>query len=100
MPEPDATAPLGVADAGRADRGRPPVDVRRLSERSDARGVTRLAIHIALIVSGAALVAMGRGTLWVLPAMLVLGWFLVALFAPVHESVHYTAFKTRRLNLV
>ena len=100
MPEPDATAPLGLADASRADRVLAPAELGRLSRRSDAQGLARIAIHLALIAGGAVLVAMTRGTAWVLPAMLLLGWFLVALFAPVHESVHYTAFKTRRLNLV
>lgn len=84
----------------RPDRVLAPADLRRLSERSDAQGLARIAIHVLLIAGGATLVALTRGTPWVVPAMLLQGWFLVALFAPVHESVHYTAFKSRRLNIV
>jgi fatty acid desaturase len=96
----DAAPTLEMPDASRADRVLAPSDLQRLSRRSDARGLARLAVHFGLIAAGAALVAIARGTAWVVPAMLPLGWFLVALFAPVHESVHYTAFKSRRLNLV
>jgi fatty acid desaturase len=100
MPQQDAAPTLVVRDKGRPDRLLAPADLQRLSQRSDAQGLTRFAIHLALIAGGAAFVAITRGTAWVLPAMLLLGWFLVALFAPVHESVHYTAFRTRRLNIV
>ena len=85
---------------GRPDRVLAPADLKRLSERSDVQGFARYTIHWLLIAAGAALVAWTRGTWWVLPAMFLQGWFLIALFAPVHESVHFTAFKSRRLNVV
>src|SRR5690606_26944063 len=44
------------------------------------------------------LVWAARGTGWLLPAMLLHGVILVFLFAPLHESVHWTAFRRRRLN--
>jgi fatty acid desaturase len=88
-----------AVDPGRPDRVLAPADLRRLSERSDAKGLARIAIHVLLIALGATLVAWTRGTWWVVPAMALQGWFLVALFAPVHECVHYTAFRTRWLNL-
>lgn len=95
------TAAEGAATRkARAERVIPVADLRRLNERSDAKGVARFAIHAALIAASAALIAATRDTWWVLPAMLLHGWFLVALFAPVHESVHFTAFKSRRLNIV
>lgn len=84
----------------RPDRVLAPADLRRLSERSDAKGLLRFGTHLVLIALGATLIARARDTVWVLPAMLLQGWFLVALFAPVHESVHYTAFASRRLNIV
>jgi fatty acid desaturase len=89
-----------AVETGRPDRVLAPADLRRLSERSDAQGLVRFAIHVGLIALGATAIAWTRGTWWVLPAMFVHGWFLVALFAPVHESVHYTAFKSRQLNVV
>lgn len=85
---------------GRPDRVLAPADLRRLSERSDVQGLARYATHWLLIAGGASLVAWTRDTWWVLPAMFLHGWFLIALFAPVHESVHYTAFKSRQLNVV
>lgn len=96
----DADADAG-ADRGAAhgDRVLTAADLGRLSARSDLQGLLRLAIHLGLIGSGAALVASSRGSGWLLPAMLLEGWFLVALFAPVHESVHYTAFRSRWLNI-
>ena len=39
-----------------------------------------------------------RGSFWLLPAMVAHGVLLVSLFAPLHESAHWTAFRTRRLN--
>jgi fatty acid desaturase len=44
------------------------------------------------------LVWSARSTSWLLPAMLLHGIILVFLFAPLHESVHWTAFRSRRLN--
>ena len=65
---------------------------------SDRAGLLRLGAHIALIAVTASLIAFARGT-WLLPIALVLhGIVLVFLFAPLHESVHRTAFRSRRLN--
>ncbi|MGE0719386.1 MAG: fatty acid desaturase [Alphaproteobacteria bacterium] len=77
-----------------------PDDLRALAVRSDLRGGLRLAVHAALIAAAAGLVAATRGHWTVLPAMLLLGWLLVALFAVVHECIHFTAFRTRRLNSI
>jgi len=75
-----------------------PAELRALSRRSDRLGLARLGLHLAVIAAGAALVWSARGSWWVVPAMLPLGWALVALFATVHECIHYTAFRTRRIN--
>ena len=75
-----------------------PGDVKALSRRSDLLGAAQLAVHVLLIAAAAWLVSLARGDWLVLPAMVLLGWFLVALFAPVHECVHYTAFRSRRAN--
>ena len=37
-------------------------------------------------------------TTWMLPAAWLYGTTLVFLFAPLHETVHYTAFRSRSLN--
>jgi fatty acid desaturase len=74
-------------------------DLRSLSVRSDRRGAARLAVHVALIVGAGWLVAIANA--WtLLPAMLLLGVALAALFAPIHETMHMTAFASRRANAV
>ena len=73
-----------------------------LGKRSDARGLLRLAGHLAAIAGtgvlyGAAvqlhasLATQGVGAL-------ALGFTLVTMFATMHESVHRSAFRTRWLN--
>ena len=74
-------------------------DLRALSVRSDVRGAVRLAAHVALLGAAGWLVAVA-GPVSVWPAMLLLGAVQVALFAVVHETVHVTAFRSRRANAV
>lgn len=76
----------------------PPAEVNALCAGSDARGLAQLAGHLGLIGCGVALVWLALGTWWVVPAMLAQGVAQVALFAPLHETVHRTAFRSRRLN--
>jgi len=74
-------------------------ELRALSVRSDWPGAIRLTIHVALLALAGWWVAVAEG--WVLwPAMLVLGLVQVALFAPAHETMHQTAFVSRRANLI
>ena len=62
---------------------------------SDAAGLRRLGGHLALLACTASLVWASLGSAFVLPAMLLHGIVQVALFAPLHESIHRTAFRTR-----
>ena len=74
-------------------------DLKTLSVRSDSRGAARMAVHGAFVIAGAALVATANA--WTLvPAMLILGIAQASLFAPIHETMHFTAFRTRRVNAV
>lgn len=74
-------------------------DLRALSARSDVRGAARTAVHVLLLAGTGWLVAISTlATL--LPAMLLLGIVQAALFAPIHETMHLTAFKNRRANAV
>jgi fatty acid desaturase len=70
----------------------------RLAARSDARGLVQLACHLGALGATGTLVWYARSTAWVVPALLLHGIVLVFLFAPLHESVHWTAFRSRRLN--
>jgi fatty acid desaturase len=69
-----------------------------LYRRSDGRGLARLAGHGALLAAGIAAASGAAGTAWLGPAMLAYGVVLTALFAPLHECIHRTAFAGRRLN--
>ena len=69
-----------------------------LTERSDAKGLVRLALHVAVIAGAGAVYAAAFETVWMLPAAWAYGTCLAFLFAPLHETVHYTAFRRRRIN--
>ena len=71
--------------------------VRALSARSDLRGAVHAGLHAVAIVGAGYLVLVSNA--WtILPAMLLLGILQSALFAPIHETMHLTAFASRRAN--
>lgn len=71
-------------------------DRRELTDKQDAPGLWRLAIHGGSIVLLAALILL-EVPLWPL-LMLPLGILIVFLFTLLHETIHETAFRTERLN--
>jgi fatty acid desaturase len=73
-------------------------ELKRLSTRSDAAGLIHLAGHVALLFATGMLIYLSAGTLWIWPAMFVHGVALIFLFAPLHETIHRTAFHSRLLN--
>lgn len=73
--------------------------LRPLAERSDRAGLLRLAGHGGTLAGTGALVLLTAGEpLLLVPAMALHGAVLVFLFAPLHECIHRTAFRSRRLN--
>ena len=74
-------------------------ELRALSSRSNWPGAIRLAGHVVLLGLTGWGVAVAQGWL-VAPAMLALGLVQVALFAPAHETMHQTAFASRRANAI
>lgn len=74
--------------------------LRRLSQRSDGRGLLQLGAHVALLGASGTLIWASRGGYWLLPALIVHGIVLSFLFCALHETVHRTAFASRRLNEV
>jgi fatty acid desaturase len=74
----------------------PAAVLKRLYARSDWAGAKQTLAHVALLVAGGWLVLATKGTWWVLPALLLQGIFVNALFGALHESVHYGSFKSRR----
>jgi fatty acid desaturase len=81
-----------------AIRGLDRVTVRSLSQRSDARGALQLGVHAALLAATGLAVAASRGHAWLAPALILHGVVLSFLFCPLHETIHRTAFASRRLN--
>ncbi len=72
--------------------------IRQLGQRSDYKGLVQLAGHLGLLVLATIALAQTRASWWMLPALLVQAIVLIFLFAPLHETIHFTAFKTRWLN--
>ena len=69
-------------------------------KRRDAPGLAFAAAHLALLGVGGWALWSVSGTFWAIPATVMHGIIIVHLFAPFHESTHYTAFRTRWLNSV
>jgi len=72
--------------------------LRALSRYSNAKGLGHLAGHGAALGTTAWWLALATGSGWVFPAMVAHGIVLVFLFAPLHETIHWTAFRSRQLN--
>jgi fatty acid desaturase len=77
-----------------------PNKLKALNARSTTKGLLRLMAHMLILgISG-----YGWGTSFghhwaiALPALIIYGYSLAAMFAPVHECSHRTAFESNRLN--
>ncbi len=72
--------------------------LRALSQRSDIKGLVRLLSHVAVLAALAAVIAIVPLGPWLVPVLAVYGALLTFLFAPLHETIHCTAFRARWLN--
>jgi fatty acid desaturase len=95
---PYARYTAGVDEVVYAHRGVDRARLTDLNRRSDTRGLLHLAGHGALLLATGTLLALSIGSWWVAPATVLHGVVLIALFAPLHETIHRTAFKSRWLN--
>ncbi len=86
-----------AASAAHARRLVPRATLRRFVRRSDGPGIAFLCAHLALLAGTGAAVHVASLP-WIIPAVLVHGFVLVHLFAPLHEATHGTAFATPALN--
>ena len=75
-----------------------PKTLKSLNARSDAKGLTRWLSHLMILGALAALSAAIPFGPWLVPALAVYGGLLTFLFAPLHECIHRTAFRSRWLN--
>ena len=80
------------APAGAIDKR----ELKALSARSDAKGVLRLGGHLGALACTGGLIALTDGSAWLAPALVPHAIVLIFLFAPLHETVHLTAFRSRR----
>lgn len=73
-------------------------EMKGYARRNDRDGLQHLAVHAALLAGTTWLLSRAGGSAWLLPAMLLHGIVLTFLFAPLHETSHGTAFRSRWLN--
>ena len=72
--------------------------IQRLTQRSDAKGLAQLGAHLGLLILAGIALQASRDSLWLLITLPVYAALLIFLFAPLHETIHFTVFKTRWLN--
>ena len=72
--------------------------LKALSQRSDLKGLLQLASHLGALAVTGSLIHLSLGSLLVIPALWLHGVVLVFLFAALHETVHWTPFRTRVIN--
>lgn len=73
-------------------------ELKALMKRSDRPALLRLAGIVLLLAITSSLIWLAHDNWWILPAMFLQGIVIVHLFSLQHECVHYTAFRTRKLN--
>ena len=73
-------------------------ELKALMVRSDRPAVVRSVAILSMLAVTSVLIYLSMGTWWIVPAMFLQGVVIVHFFALQHECVHYTAFKTRKLN--
>ena len=76
----------------------PPEIIKSLSRRSDWKGGIQAVAHLLLLSLTSMAISNSFDTFWLYPALLIHGIVLTFLFSALHETIHYTAFKTRWLN--
>jgi fatty acid desaturase len=76
----------------------PAAVLKRLYMRSNKAGAVQTIAHLYLLVAGSVLIFETMGTWWLALALVLQAVFINSLFGAMHESVHYGAFRVRRLN--
>ncbi|HEV8036490.1 fatty acid desaturase [Yoonia sp.] len=86
-------APIGTDVVSRKD-------LKQYMTRNNKTGLVHFMLHIASIVGVGTLLWLTAFSWWTVPVMFAQGAMIAFLFAPMHECVHSSAFKTRRLNII
>lgn len=85
--------PIGTDVVGRKE-------LKQYMTRNNSTGLLHFAMHIGAIIAVGALLWSTEFSWWTIPAMFLQGAMIAFLFAPMHECVHSSAFKIRRLNTI
>lgn len=72
--------------------------IKHLTSKSDFKGLVQLSAHVLLLLVTGSFISLSANSAWFLLALLVHGIVLTFVFAPLHETIHYTAFNSRWLN--
>ena len=73
-------------------------ELKKFVRRNDIAGLKNLGFHFLALGASGTLIYLSLGELWMVPAMFLHGAIIAFLFAPMHETSHGTAFRTRWLN--
>lgn len=73
-------------------------DLKSFMQRSDAPAFRRLILWVLVLMGTTALIALSWNSWLIWPAMFLHGIVLVHHFSLQHECVHYTVFRTRKIN--
>ena len=73
-------------------------ELKKFARRNDIAGLIHLGFHFLALGASGTLIYLASGKFWMFPAMFVHGTIIAFLFAPMHETSHGTAFRTRWLN--
>jgi len=76
----------------------PPEVIKQLTRRSDARGFAQLGAHLALLLLAGISLHESCDIAWLLLTLPLYSAVFIFLFAPLHETIHFTVFETRWLN--
>jgi fatty acid desaturase len=73
-------------------------ELKALMTRSNRPALQRATFIALLLVATSTMIWLAYESWWIIPAMFLQGIVIVHFFSLQHECVHYTAFKTRKLN--
>lgn len=74
--------------------------LKPILKRDNYHGLIHFSGHLSAIALTGWLMVLSWGSGWVVPLFIGQGLLLAFLFAPLHECIHSSAFKSRRLNKV
>ncbi|BAZ08619.1 fatty acid desaturase [Calothrix sp. NIES-4071] len=74
--------------------------LNELNVRSNVSGLIQLALHLMIMGCSGYLWTTNHNLLVAVPALVVYGFSIASMFAPMHEAVHRTAFASPNLNKI